>query len=184
MRCCWRPVVQLGRLSTPHRQYSSKIPLRPKLPPQLAALHAFLAPTNLASPEPLTYTPKALYRLYKAVKVPRRGVHPLNGYELNELLMLFGTLSIPPPRPKCIYTHTFVSHIPEASFRMYWPLVLELAEQIRVRPKRKPRTGAHHYWVMRAHLARMSAAKQVQQGSLGVCLHTVCANYNRSGSCR
>lgn len=130
----------------------------------LSALHAFLAPTNLAAQEPLTYTPKALHQLYSAVKAlpPRPRANPLNCYELDQLLVLFGSLSIPPPRPKCIYVHTFVSRIPEAPFRTYWPLVLELAEQIRIREKRKPRTGAHHYWVMRAHLARMRTAPSPQ----------------------
>ncbi|KAJ6544767.1 hypothetical protein DFH09DRAFT_1040664 [Mycena vulgaris] len=162
MRCYWRPVVQLGRRFAPHRPYSisPKIPLTPPSP-QLAALHAFLAPANLTSPEPLTYTPKALHKLYNSVKAlpPRPRSHPLKTYELNELLVLFGSLSLPPPRPKCIYVHPFASRFREAPFRTYWPLVLELAEQIRIRENRKPRTGAHHYWVMRAHLARMRAAE-------------------------
>ncbi|KAJ7727321.1 hypothetical protein DFH07DRAFT_930877 [Mycena maculata] len=155
LRCCWRPVVQLVRPYTPSRLYSS-LP-KGQLTP-LAALRAFLAPTNLAAPEPVTYTPKELHQLYRAVEaLPPRpgGGNPLNVYQLNQLLELFGSLSLPPPRPKCIFLHPFVSRIPAAPFRTYWPLVLDLAEQIRNREKRKFRTGAYHYWVMRAHLARM-----------------------------
>ncbi|KAF7330463.1 hypothetical protein MVEN_02485400 [Mycena venus] len=164
LRCCWRPVVQLGRPYIPcgpYRRYHP--PPRTKKPPlstgPLAELHAFLAPTNIASKEPaLIYSSKALHKLYLAVKAlpPRKKGYPLNCYELDQLLVLFGSLSLPPPRPKSIFIHSLASRIPASGpFRPYWSLVLELAEQIRVRPKRKPRTGAHHYWVMRAHLARM-----------------------------
>ncbi|KAJ7127097.1 hypothetical protein C8R44DRAFT_874177 [Mycena epipterygia] len=165
LRCCWRPVIQLGRLYAPSRLYYSprKIPLTPKpLPPSVAALRVFLAPKNLASPEPLTYTPKALFQLYNEVKALPPRPRALGCYQLNELLALFGSLSIPPPRPKCIYLHSFVSRMSPAPFRTYWPLVLELAEQISVREQRKPRSGTHHYWVMRAHLARMHSAEQGQ----------------------
>ncbi|KAK7033035.1 hypothetical protein R3P38DRAFT_3186580 [Favolaschia claudopus] len=162
LRCCWRPVVQLGRPYIPHRlesRYTPPKPLNPQLIPEpLAQIHAFLAPTNLASENPITYTPKALHKLYLAVKAlpPRKNVYPLRVYELNELLVLFGSLSLPAPRPKSRYIHSFASRIlAPVPFRTYWPLVLELAEEIRVRPKRKPRTDAHHFWVMRAHLARM-----------------------------
>ncbi|KAJ7903638.1 hypothetical protein B0H14DRAFT_2665750 [Mycena olivaceomarginata] len=160
LRCCWRPLVQLGRPYLPHRPYTQPKTKNPLSTGALAELHAFLAPTNLASKEPLTYTPTTLHKLYLAVKAlpPRKKSYPLNCYELNELLVLFGSLSLPLPRPKSAYVHSFVSRIPRSQFRTYWPLVLELAEQIRVRPKRKPRTGAHHFWVMRAHLARMRAA--------------------------
>ncbi|KAJ7274502.1 hypothetical protein B0H12DRAFT_1089021 [Mycena haematopus] len=160
LRCSWRPLVQLGRPYLSYRRYTPPKTKNPLSTGPLAQLHAFLAPTNLASKHPLTYTPTALHKLYLAVKAlpPRKNGHPLNCYELNELLVLFGSLSLPPPRPKSIYVHSFVSCIPTpARFRTYWPLVLELAEQIRVRQKRKPRTGAHHFWVMRAHLARMRA---------------------------
>ncbi|KAJ7178579.1 hypothetical protein C8R43DRAFT_942225 [Mycena crocata] len=157
LRCCWRPVIQLGRLSAPTRAYSTppNLPLNP-----LKALKQFLAPTNLTARKPVTYTPKALHQFYLAVKAlpPRQrklGGHPLNVYELTELLVLFGSLSLPPPLPKCIYVHSFVSHIPRTSRRTYWPLVFELAEQIRVRQTRKPLSGTYHYWLMRAHLARM-----------------------------
>ncbi|KAJ6607411.1 hypothetical protein B0H10DRAFT_2072240 [Mycena sp. CBHHK59/15] len=127
----------------------------------LLALQLFLAPANLSSPAPQTHTPDALAALYAAARaLPRRtgsGV-PLNCYALNELLVLFGSLSIPAPCPKCIYIHPFAARMPTAPFRTYWPLVLELGEEIRVRKKRKPRTGAHHYWVMRAHLAAIQVA--------------------------
>ncbi|KAF7374984.1 hypothetical protein MSAN_00384500 [Mycena sanguinolenta] len=164
LRCCWRPLVQLGRPYIPHRPYTRSNPPNAKNPLStgaLAKLHAFLAPTNLAAQHPITYTPKTLHKLYLAVKVlpPRKKGHPLNCYELNELLVLFGSLSLPPPRPKkSVYIHSFTSRIrPSDRFRPYWHLVLELAEQIHVRPKRKPRTGVHHFWVMRAHLAQMGA---------------------------
>ncbi|KAJ7637673.1 hypothetical protein DFH06DRAFT_1218870 [Mycena polygramma] len=156
LRCCWRPVVQLGRHYAPYRLFATT-PKTPLSTRPVADLHAFLSPTNLVSKEPITYTPKALHKLYIAAKALRsRGDRPfLSLHELNELLVLFGSLSIPPPRPPNIYLHRLVSHIPAAPFQSYWPLVLELAEQIRVWPNRRPRTSAHHYWVMRAHLARM-----------------------------
>ncbi|KAJ6513361.1 hypothetical protein C8R45DRAFT_1207213 [Mycena sanguinolenta] len=164
LRCCWRPLVQLGRPYIPHRPYRRDNPPNGKNPLStgaLAKLHAFLAPTNLTAHHPITYTPKTLHKLYLAVKAlpARKKGHPLNCYELNELLVLFGSLSLPPPRPKqSVYIHSFVSRIrPSDRFRTYWHLVLELAEQIRVRPKRKPRTGTHHFWVMRAHLAQLCA---------------------------
>ncbi|KAJ7104248.1 hypothetical protein B0H15DRAFT_873827, partial [Mycena belliarum] len=164
MRCCWRPVVQLGRPFASNRPYSlpSKVPLTYK-PSPIAALHAFLAPENLLSPDPLVYNPTALHKLYDAVKVLPPGSNRLNTYELKELLVLFGSLSLPPPRPKCLYVHPFVSRISETPHRTYWPLVLELAKQIRVRPQRKSFTGTHHYWVMRALLARMRSAGQPEQ---------------------
>ncbi|KAJ7650382.1 hypothetical protein FB45DRAFT_887786 [Roridomyces roridus] len=155
LRCCWRPFLNLGR------------PYSTKTAPPIAALRAFLAPENLSASQPVTYNPKAIHKLYTAIKAlpPRPGYHPLRSYELDQLLVLFGSLSIPPPRPKCIYIHPFVSRIPPAPFRTHWSLVLELAEQIRVRENRKPRTGAHHYWVMRAHLARMRTIPSLRDDS-------------------
>ncbi|KAJ7227083.1 hypothetical protein GGX14DRAFT_418109 [Mycena pura] len=156
LRCCWRPLLQLGRHFAPRRRYS----IQPQGLKSLAALHAFLAPANLASKEPITDSAKNIHKHYLAVKAlpPRPKGHALNTYELNELLGLFASLSIPPPRPKCMYIHQFASRMRAAPFRTYWSLVLELAEEIRVRKHRKPRSGTHHYWVMRALLARMSAA--------------------------
>ncbi|KAF8207639.1 hypothetical protein K438DRAFT_1962549 [Mycena galopus ATCC 62051] len=126
---------------------------------------AHISPTRLPGPHkphreaPAAHIPPtALHKLYLAVKAlpARKKGYPLNCYELNELLVLFGSLSLPPPRPKSVFLHAFAAHIPPpARFRTYWPLVLELAEEIRVRPKRKPRTHAHHFWVMYAHLVRM-----------------------------
>ncbi|KAJ7052596.1 hypothetical protein C8F01DRAFT_1170541 [Mycena amicta] len=154
---CWRrpagPVLNLFRLySTPANPLAS-----------LSALHAFLAPSNIASKQPaITYAAKDLHKLYLDVRsLPSRSKgHPLNTYELNELLGLFGTLSIRIPRPKCIYLHPFASHIHPSPFRTYWSLVLQLAEEIRVRKHRKARTGTHHYWVMRAVLARARASPE------------------------
>ncbi|KAJ7284889.1 hypothetical protein C8J57DRAFT_1119879 [Mycena rebaudengoi] len=151
---------------TRHLPTLSPASTRPTPPRELAALRTFLAPGNLASQSPLTYTPAALSSLYDAVKPLRHQPNPLNCYELNQLLVLFGTLSVPEPRPKCIYNHSFVSRMVAAPFRKYWPLVVELSEQIRIKEKRKPRTGAHHYWAMRAHLARIrvTANEQIQEG--------------------
>ncbi|KAJ7158858.1 hypothetical protein C8R46DRAFT_1224768 [Mycena filopes] len=162
LRCCWRPLVQLGRPfpSITRAAHTYPPPKNPLSTGPLAALHAFLAPANLTAKEPCTYSPKDLHKLYLAVKAlpPRKKSYPLNVYELNELLVLFGSLSVRPPRPSSVHVHSFVSRLSPAPFRTYWALVLDLAEQIRMRPKRSRRTSAHHYWVMRAHLARMSAS--------------------------
>ncbi|KAF7312346.1 hypothetical protein MIND_00247700 [Mycena indigotica] len=163
---CWRrpagPAIQLGRLFRPHS--TSITPIS-----SLTALHAFLAPTNLASKTPaISYTAKDLHKLYLDVKSlpPRRKGHPLNTYELNELLALFGTLSIRPPRQKCTYLHQFASHLRPSPFRTYWALVLELAQEIRVRTPRQPLTGTHHYWVMRAFLSRASSTPKTPRDPL------------------
>nr|GAT60839.1 predicted protein [Mycena chlorophos] len=106
---------------------------------------------------------------------PRPKGHPLATHELNELLALFGTLSIPEPRPKSVYLHPFARHVSLSPFRPYWSLVLDLAEEIRVRKYRKPRSGTHHYWVLRALLAQASSSPE----SAGPLLDEATSRYMR-----
>ncbi|CAK5269231.1 unnamed protein product [Mycena citricolor] len=155
LRCCWRPILQLGRPSHARRNL---VQGRGTLT-SLAKLHAFLSPANLTSAEPVTYAPKDLCKLYLDVKAlpPRSQGHPLTLHELQELIVLFGSLSIPSPQPKTTYIHTIAPSLPSAPFRTYWHLVLELWDQYVLRDNRRARSGTVEYWVMRAHLAYMEA---------------------------
>ena len=93
-----------------------------------------------------------LKSLYTAVK-RRDMLHRVTSKRMTFIISLSGTLSIPSPRPVCIYIPKHMPQADDAGGDVHWDFILEVA-----RDKERnsiPLNGTDRYWIMRAELAQV-----------------------------
>jgi hypothetical protein len=122
----------------------------------LTVLSNFLSSSNLTFPQPDKLPINTLRSLYTSLK-RRSQLRHLTSKQLTELLSLMGSLSLPAPRPPCIYLSKLISCVEESLFQTHWPFVLGVA-----RDKEQlghALSGTDRYWIMRAQLAKVVVAE-------------------------
>ncbi|KAK2460981.1 hypothetical protein APHAL10511_007451 [Amanita phalloides] len=94
---------------------------------------------------------KSLYSMAKE----HATLDKVNSKHMTYIISLFGALSMPPPRPTCIYIPKLVPHSNNRNEEAHWKFILEVA-----RDKEKlgyVLNGTDRFWIMRAELARLPA---------------------------
>lgn len=93
-----------------------------------------------------------LKSLYTAVK--RHGMlHRVTSKQMSSIISLSGTLSIPSPRPVCIYIPKDIPQADDAGGNAHWDFILEVARD--KERKSIPLNGTDRFWIMRAELAQI-----------------------------
>jgi hypothetical protein len=93
-----------------------------------------------------------LKSLYTAVKRYDM-LHRVTSKRMTSIISLSGTMSIPSPRPVCIYIPKHMPQADEAGGNAHWDFILEVA-----RDKERnsiPLNGTDRFWIMRAELAQV-----------------------------
>ncbi|KAL0954824.1 hypothetical protein HGRIS_003769 [Hohenbuehelia grisea] len=124
--------------------------------PALQVLMQFLRTRDFRAADAPRHSPNTLRSLFTSIK-HRSQLNFLRPADFSALASIFGTLSIPEPRPQCIYMTSRVSYLPTSPARTYWPFVVQVLRE-------KRQLGHHlvqrdHFWLMRATLAQLDLNK-------------------------